>query len=186
MRIALVLSALFALSACGRAPEQAAQGCARVATHEVNWTNAETPDLITTRSEGPDCAQAVVTWVARNAQGEALWAFASTYSDITAGGPPSPGAPSVSAEQMDSFLAGWANVTRTSTDDLPTWREGVPTLTQSAATFAYETPFDRETYEMLRTRHLPMICYASAAEATQCLVIDPATGAPTKMVAYGP
>jgi len=39
---------------------------------------------------------------------------------------------------------------------------------------------------MLRARNLPMICYAAAAEASQCLIVDPASHAPTMMVAYGP
>ena len=38
---------------------------------------------------------------------------------------------------------------------------------------------------MLRARNLRMICYAAAVEATQCLVIDPASHAPTMIVAYG-
>jgi hypothetical protein len=69
---------------------------------------------------------------------------------------------------------------------LPEWREGVDTLSSSAPTFSYNTPFERNTYEMLRARSLPMICYAAAVEATQCLVIDPASNAPTMIVAYGP
>jgi len=48
------------------------------------------------------------------------------------------------------------------------------------------TPFDRETYEMLRARNLAMICYAAAVEASQCLIIDPGSQAPTMIVAYGP
>ena len=57
---------------------------------------------------------------------------------------------------------------------------------ESAETFAYETQFDRATYEMLRARDLAMICYAAAVEATQCLIIDPASNAPTIMTSYGP
>ena len=52
---------------------------------------------------------------------------------------------------------------RLTSNTLPEWREGVATLTESATTFAYDTPFDRETYEMLRARNLPMFCYAAAA-----------------------
>jgi hypothetical protein len=179
--------ALLALSACGeRQTSSNAAGCERVATHEVVWSAAGAPDTITTRSEGPSCAQAAVVFVARNANGDPLWAFASTYYDLTAGGVPPEGAPAVSEAQMDEFLAGWANVSATTSNTLPEWREGVATLTESATTFAYDTPFDRETYEMLRARNLRMICYASAAEATQCLIMDPASSAPIMIVAYGP
>jgi hypothetical protein len=92
----------------------------------------------------------------------------------------------VAPEEIDRFLAGWADVTTMRSSELPEWREGVATLTESATTFAYETPFDRDVYEMLRGRNLPMICYASAVEASQCLIIDPASHAPSMMVTYGP
>ncbi len=187
MRLALVLFAALTLSACGQQRDAAStEGCARTATHDVRWTNADAPDVITTRADGPTCAQAVVTFVARNARGDALWAFASTYYDLTAGGIPPEGAPAVTNEEMDRFLSGWADVTEMRSSELPQWREGVATLTESATTFAYDTPFDRETYEMLRARNLPMICYAAAAEASQCLIIDPASHAPAMIVAYGP
>lgn len=188
MRIALFTLAALALCACGQQTETAStsEGCARSATHDVTWTNANAPDVITTRSEGPSCAQAVVTFIARNASGDALWAFASTYYDLTAGGIPPEGAPAVTDAQMDTFLAGWADVTQMRSGELPEWRADAATLTASATTFSYDTPFDRETYEMLRARNLPMICYAAAAEASQCLIVDPATNAPIMIVAYGP
>lgn len=187
MRI-LLLAAAIALSACGRnAPTQSAEGCARSATHEVTWSTEDAADTITTRSDGPTCAQAVVTFVARNSAGDPLWTFASTYYDMTSGGIPPEGAPEVTNEQMDTFLAGWADVTEERTAAfLPEWREGVATLSASAQTFSYDTPFDRDTYEMLRSRDLKLICYAAAVEATQCLIMDPASHAPIMIVAYGP
>jgi len=187
MRFALTIIFALALAACGqREQANTEDGCARSATRQVAWTNADAPDVITTRSEGPSCEQAVVTFVARNAQGDPLWAFASTYNDLTAGGIPPEGAPPVSNDDMDRFLAGWADVSEMRSSELPQWREGAATLSESATTFAYDTPFDRETYEMLRARNLPMICYAAAVEATQCLIVDPASNAPTLLVAYGP
>lgn len=188
MRTLLLSIALLALAACGQqnTASAPAEGCARSATHEVAWTNAEAPDVITTRAEGPSCAQAVVTFVARKANGDALWAFASTYYDLTAGGLPPEGAAPVTNQQMDTFLAGWADVTGMRSGELPEWRADAETLSASAQTFSYDTPFDRETYEMLRGRNLPMICYAAAVEGTQCLIIDPPTNAPIMMVAYGP
>lgn len=183
-----IIAITLMLFACAREQQDAATeaGCARTATHEVSWTSADAPDVITTRAEGPTCAQAVVTFVARNQAGDPLWAFASTYYDMTAGGVPPEGAPAVTPQQVDAFLDGWADVTVGRSNELPEWREGFATLTESATTFAYETPFDRDVYEMLRARNLPMICYAAAVEATQCLIVDPASGAPTMIVAYGP
>lgn len=125
-------------------------------------------------------------FVARNANGDPLWTFSSTYYDLTSGGVPPEGAPDVTDEQVQAFLVDWANVTVSTSNTLPEWRDGVATLTESASTFAYDTPFPRETYEMLRARNLRMICYAAAAEATQCVVVDPASNAPTMIVAYGP
>jgi hypothetical protein len=186
MRPVLLLT-LLALGACTRMDNTAsnAADCSRSATHEVTWSG-EAPDVITARAEGPSCAQAVVTWVARNANGDPLWAFASTYYDMSMGGMPSEGAPPVSSEQMDRFLSDWANVSLMRTTELPEWRGGVATLTEGATTFAYDTPFDRETYEMLRTRDLPMLCFASAVEAADCLIVDPLSRAPTRIVSYGP
>jgi len=186
MRSLALAAFALGLAACSQPSAPAPAGCARSATHEVTWSQADAADVITTSSQGPSCSRAVVTFVARNARGDPLWAFASTYYDMTAGGAPPPGAPAVTDAQMDAFLAGWANVTVSTTNTLPEWREGVATLTESATTFAYDTPFTRDVYENLRARNLRMICYAAAVEATQCLIIDPASNAPTKVVAYGP
>ena len=183
----LTLAALaLTLTACAQPPPHEAAGCARSATHEVTWTQAQTADVITTSSDGPSCSQAVVTFVARNANGDPLWAFASTYYEMTAGGAPPPGAPPVTAAEIDTFLAGWADVTMSTTNTLPEWREGAATLTESASTFAYDTPLARDVYESLRARNLRMLCYAAGVESTQCLIVDPATNAPGKIVAYGP
>lgn len=188
MRPIVLIIATLALSACGQQQESAitADGCARTATHDVTWSNANAPDTLTASSSGPSCAQAVVTLVARNANGDPLWAHASTYYDMTAGGVPPEGAPEVTPEQVDTFLAGWADASISTSNTLPEWREGVATLTESATTFAYDTPFDRETYTLLRERNLPMLCIAAAVEASHCLIIDPASNSPTMIVAYGP
>jgi hypothetical protein len=188
-RIVFALAAL-ALAACGQSQQQTAStseaGCARSATHEITWSDESAPDLITTTSQGPSCLQAVVLFVLRNAEGDALWTFAGTHYDMTAGGTPPEDAPAVTDAQMDEFLAGWANVSQQRSGELPEWRAGVATLTESVQGFSYDTPFDHETYEMLRARNLPMLCYAAAAEASQCLVMDPASRSPTMIVAFGP
>jgi hypothetical protein len=186
MRVFVVLAA-FALAACGQphTPAQAAQACAREATHEVVWTTEGAPDTVTARAEGPSCAQAVVTMTIRNASGDPLWAFASPYFDLTLGGVGPEGAPDVMGEEMDTFLAGWANVSVMQTGELPEWRADAATLTESVQGMAYDTPFDREVYEAMRARNLTMICYAAAAEASQCLIVDPASHSPTMIVAFG-
>ncbi|MGE0739797.1 MAG: hypothetical protein AB7O98_00520 [Hyphomonadaceae bacterium] len=188
MRLLFGGVAALALCACGQSNNAAStEACARSVTQSVEWTNPGAPDTITARADGPSCAQAAVTFVIRNANGDPLWAFASTYFDMTAGGVPPEGAPPVSIEEMDRFLSGWATVElQQSGAFLPEWREGAATLTESATTFAYDTPFERDAYEMLRARDLRTLCYAAAVEAVQCLVVDPLSNAPTMIVAYGP
>lgn len=189
MRLLLMTLAVATLAACSRPAETqtAAAGCARSATHEVTWSNAAAPDVVTATSAGPSCAQAVVTLVMRNAAGDPLLAFAATHYAMTAGdSPPPDGLPAVSDADMDRFLAGWANVTEMRSGALPEWRADAATLTESATTFAYVTPFSRDVYENMRSRDLPMVCYAGAVEGSRCLIIDPATGAPSEIVAYGP
>ena len=61
-----------------------------------------------------------------------------------------------------------------------------PSLAESVEGLSYSTEFERETYEMLRARNLRQLCYAAAAEASQCLVMDPATNSPIMIVAFGP
>src|SRR5262249_40626507 len=154
----------------------------RSATHEVTWTDATHPDAITARSEGPSCAQAAVLFVARAANGDPLWTFATTYYDMTSGGVPPEGAPNVTPEAMDEFLARWADVTTARSGTLPAWSAGASGPVSTSEAFEYSTPFEREDYEALRGRDLPMICYAAAVEATQCLVVDPSSRAPTMIV----
>lgn len=187
MRFILLVAAL-ALSACTLSTNtaQQASGCARTATHNVTWSTEGAEDTITASSEGPTCAQAVVTLVVRTSTGDPLWVFASTYYDMTSGGIPPEGAPAVTDAQMDTFLTGWADVTLQRSGELPEWREGVASLSASAQTFSYDTPLDREAYEAMRARNLQMICYAAAVEATQCLLMDPASHSPLMIVAYGP
>jgi hypothetical protein len=182
-------AAAFLLCACGQQAQTASapnqSGCARSATHEVIWTDPQTPDTITVRSEGPSCVRAVVSFVARNAHGDPLWTFINTYRDMTTGGVAPADAPAVSSENVDHFLAGWADVTAQTTGQLPEWRQGAENVGTNGG-LTYTTAFTRESYEAMRQRNLRMICYAAAAAATQCLVVDPSSNSPAMIVAYGP
>lgn len=189
MRIIGVVWLAACLTACAppaQQPAQAVNACARNATHAVTFSNSENPDTITTRSEGPSCKQAVVTLVLRDRAGNPLWTLANTYYDMTAGGVAPADAPAVTDAQMDAFLAGWANVTMAHSATLPEWKQGAASLTASVQGLSYATSLPRDAYEMMRQRDMPLLCFAAAAEATQCLVMDPATASPIVMVAYGP
>ena len=187
MRLYAIIIALL-LGACGRSQNDdvaAAAGCARAMSHNVTWSSAATPDVITARSDGPTCAQTIVTFTARNAQGDPLWAFASTYYAMTAGdGAPPEGYPPVSDEEMDRFLASWADVTEMRSGELPEWRDVA--LIDSSDGLAYATPLTFETYPIVRERNLPLICFAVGAEASQCLMIDPFSNAPALVVTVSP
>jgi hypothetical protein len=187
MRRMVLSAAALLLCACGQQARtvSAPEHCAHSATHQVVWTNPDAPDTISVRSEGPSCLQAVVTLVARNAQGDPLWQFISTYHDMTTGGIASDNAQPVSPEQVDRFLAGWANVTAQTSGRLPEWPEGADTIGSNRG-LSYNTSFSHESYEAMRQRNLRMICYAAAVDATQCLVVDPSSNAPAMIVAYGP
>lgn len=188
MRFKILAAVTLTLVACApaTAPPQTRNGCAREATHAITWTDASAPDIVTARAEGPSCAQAIVTLTIRDATGDPLLAFADTYDALVSGGPPPEDAPAPTTEQIDAFLANWADVTQMNASALPAWRDDAPSLTASAQGFSYETPFTREAYEMVRERDLPLVCFAAAVEGSQCLVIDPATGEPARLVSYGP
>lgn len=187
-RMVLGAAALY-VGACGHetqtptSPDVA--GCARSRTHQIAWTNADAPDTIVASAQGPSCAQAVVAFIARNAQGDPLWTFISTYHAMTVGGAAGEDPPAVSPQQVDRFLAGWANVTVQTSQRLPEWREGGENIGSNGG-LTYTTNFSREGYETARQRNLRMICYAAAVDATQCLVVDPSSNAPAMIVAYGP
>jgi hypothetical protein len=189
MRGRMLSVVVLLLSACGQQTQTAfaptTSGCARSATHDVVWTDPQTPDTITARSEGPSCAQTVVSLVARNASGDPLWTFINTYHDITTGGAAIDDTPAVSPEQVDHFLAGWADVTAQTSNQLPEWRQGADNVGTNGG-LTYTTAFSRESYEAMRQRNLRMICYAAAVAATQCLVVDPSSNSPAMIVAYGP
>lgn len=187
MRHFAMAFALLALGACGeRQPSSttADAGCERVVTQQVTWSNADAPDTITARSEGPSCAQAVVLLVARNADGDPLWSHAMTYHDLNTGGPPPPDAPAVSAEQMDTFLRSWADVTVTTSNALPEWRDG-DAGPAGEGPLSYDAATDRPSYEAIRAQNLRVVCFAAAVESSHCLFIDPQTGVATMLVASG-
>ena len=188
MRVLACAFALLAISACGErevSSNTAADGCTREATQELTWSDAYAPDTITARSFGPSCAQAVVLLVARNANGDALWQSSSTYYEMNGGGVPPIDAAPITDEDMDRFLRSWADLTVTTTNALPEWRDGSATIGEEGALLSYDTSLDRQGYEALRAQSLRVVCYAVALEASNCLIIDPVLGVPIQIAASG-
>lgn len=187
MRFIAACALALLLAACqppAQTADNSAGACTRTATKQIAWTGIEATDTVTARSDGPSCAQAVVTLTIRNAAGDPLWTYASTYYDMTVGGRTDQ-APAVSAEEVDRFLAGWVDVTLNRSGELPEWAADADTLSAANDGISYFTELDRDMYEGLRARNLPQLCFAAAVEASQCLVIDPLSHAPLVLVGYG-
>jgi hypothetical protein len=165
-------------------PNLAASGCAREARHEITFSDPSKPDIVTARAEGPSCAQAIVTLTIRNADGDALWAFADTYQHMIAGDAPIEPAPK--PEDVERFLKSWADVTLAKTSALPEWREGDEHLTGGDSGMSYSTALGREAYEELRKRDLNEACYAIHVEGSECIVMDPFAHTPISLVRFGP
>ncbi|MDX2277572.1 MAG: hypothetical protein NW206_19150 [Hyphomonadaceae bacterium] len=184
MRVLIAgLLAVLATACSEQREPRTAESCARTATRQVTWSG-QAPDTVTARADGPTCAQAVVTFTIRNADGDPLWAFASTHHDMIVGGYSTDPA-AVSPEEVDRFLASWVDVTVNSSADLPAWPEGVESLSAAVEGISYFTELDREAYEMLRTRNLPQLCFAASVSSSQCLIMDPLSNAPLMIAAYG-
>ena len=194
MRTAILLIFLAALTSCARpagaptsttpAAPTASAGCAYEATHRVRFSDERTDDVVTATSAGPSCAQAVVVMTIRNSAGDPLWTFAETYNGMTNPGGGVGEAP-VSEAQVQSFLDSWTKVTLSRTSSLPDWTDGKSSLAESATGGMYSTPFERETYRALRSRDLAQLCFSNSPESAQCLIIDPASHAPTVIAFMG-
>lgn len=193
MRAIIFFIACLALAACVQRegptrPQGSGDACTRTATHGVIWSDQSEADTVSATSQGPSCAQAVVTFIVRNSHGDPLWSFANTYYDLHVGGVPPTGVtpPDVSIEDMEKFLQSFAAVTTMRSDQLPDWAPGATGPADATRPFHYSTAYSRESYAALRAGNRPLICYAAAAEATQCLVIDPTSNAAAVIVAFGP
>jgi hypothetical protein len=186
MRIAFIIAALTALASCNQETARMSDACALSAESQFTFSNSEAPDAASARAFGPSCNQAVVLLTLRNAAGDALWTHAGSYHAMVHGGPPPPGAPPVSEEDLQLFLNAWADVSINSSADLPPWSEDAARPGEEGQPFAYVTPFDREAYERLRAQDLAQVCFAAGAETSRCLVLDPATRTPALLAEYGP
>jgi len=190
---AIIFAVMLSLAACVQRegptrPEAGDNACARTATHRLIWSDPADADVVSASSAGPSCAQAVITLVVRNSAGDPLWTFANTYRDLRTGGvaPVGMSPPEVSLEQMEKFLASMANLTQLRASQLPDWPATGPGPADPTRPLHYTTAFHRDAYLGLRASDRPLICYAAAAEATQCLVMDPASNAPAALIAFGP
>jgi hypothetical protein len=190
---ALIFVVMLTLAACVQRegptrPGGGDSACARTQTHALMWSSQTDADVVSASSQGPSCEQAVITLVVRTASGDPLWTFSNTYYDLHTGGvaPAGVTAPAVTVEEMEKFLQSLANVTQMRSSQLPDWAQGAAGPADPARTLHYSSTYQRDAYEALRASDRALLCYAAAAETTQCLIIDPASNAAHIVVAFGP
>lgn len=150
--------AAFALAAC--APQQDA-GCAVEVSQEIAFTHAGANDVVTARSVGDTCINAVGLITITTADGAPIWAWAAPLArhfgdDFIE---PEP-------EAMRAFLERWTQADVRTTQAAPEWAQ----LT------AGQTTLDRLTYDDIRARNLPMLCHYSGTARHICVFWEPAAG----------
>ncbi len=157
MRIALLLLPL-ALLACG---QERIAGCELTATREISFSSIETDDVITARSFGQACRDAIGLITVTTADGAPAWAWTAplhrAFGDGFIEGEP---------ETMQAFLERWIETDLSSTSAAPEWsqlQEGRTTL-------------DALTYEDVRARDLPMLCHFAGTARQACVFWEPAAG----------
>ena len=152
MKYAAALIVL-ALAAC--APRQAAQ-CEYSATRNAEFTRAGAHDVVTVRTIGQNCDEAIALYAVREADGHLIWTWAGPLRQLYGEG----------GEGAQNFLQQWALANLTMTSTAPEWRRLAPG----------QTTLDRLTYEDIRARNLPMLCHLSSAAREVCAFWEPAAG----------
>ncbi len=117
-------------------------------------------------SNGPTCAQAVVTIVVRAPDGSVAWADAApgqylmTFADVR------------TRQQMARALADWLSQSSYKTArELPPWPDGAQGPQSGEFPFMPEAWIDREYYERARAEAFPLFCYVQGMESLACIVL---------------
>lgn len=157
----LALAAIAALAACTQKPRTAAGRCDLTVTREVTFTAPQAEDVITVRSFGAGCDEAVALYAIHDAGGRPIWAWASplprAFGEVFEAD---------DDEHMQDFLERWAQPAISTTQTAPAWPELAPG----------QTTLDQLTYEDIRTRNLPMLCHFSGTAREICVFWEPAAG----------
>lgn len=160
------------LAACAQppaaAPEQTAEaGCAAQA--QAQWAVTDSPPLaIEAAASGPTCAQAVVTFTIRGADGDLLWAELYTAEgNFDLQGATTPQAMQTAlGEWID-----WGNDSLRSTGKLPEWAEGAEQPGGEFPFFPEPAYADRAAYAQLRTADFDMRCVVQGLESLACFAV---------------
>lgn len=158
MRGLLAFAALALAAAC--TPEAPAT-CEVTVTHEAAFTAPGAADVITTRSLGAACDQAIGVYTINTADGHPVWAHAVPLERAFG-----PGFTEPEPEAMRVFLERWAEPEISTTVEAPEWSTLAPG----------QTTLDRLTYDDIRARNLPMLCHYSGTGRQLCVFWEPAAG----------
>lgn len=175
---ALPFAAALALAACqpqglnlvetppaagtGAEAGQIAGGCdARV---EKPWVAGAATHTVEASTEGPTCAQAVVTLAVRGADGTPELAWSSRTQDIFGL------YDAADADAMKAALAGWidqSNSMFATTSALPVWAEGktAPGPGNEEFPFHAEGWLDRPAWEQIRKDNAPLFAFPQGRES---------------------
>ena len=146
----------------------AIDGCA--ATVEKAWGAGSAdgrPGLVVKGwTSGPTCKSAIVTLGVYDEGGLPIYAWASAAQFIF-------GLQNANtAEEMKAALNEWNgpdNLPPDTTGTLPPWNETSGQPDQAEFFFIPQDGMDKATYENLRKRNLPLLCYPQGRESTLCL-----------------
>jgi hypothetical protein len=156
---ALVL--LIALAACLPACTRESPTCDITVTREIAFTTETAADVVTTRSLGAACEQAIGVYTITTADGHPVWAYAIPLARGFGDDFIEP-----EAEAMRAFLERWGEAEISTTAQAPAWTELTPG----------QTTLDRLTYDDIRARTLPMLCHFSGTGRQLCVFWEPGAG----------
>lgn len=155
MKRALLLALAAALAGCAR--DAPAARCDLESSRAIAFSSAEADDVVEARALGADCGAAVAVYIVRSHEGVPIYAWAApfhpTFGESFA--PRAEGA--LSRQEMQAFLDRWAAPASAATAAAPAWHDAIV------------TPFDRETYEDVRARNAPMLCFLSSVARETCV-----------------
>ena len=147
------------LTACTPATEHA--GCDAVSTREIAFTGGASADIVTVRSFGKVCRDAIGLFTVTTADGAPVWAWSAPLHRVF-------GETFVENEReaMAAFLDRWTEPQISTTTHAPEFELLAPG----------QTTLDALTYEDVRARDLPMLCHYAGTARQACVFWEPAAG----------
>jgi hypothetical protein len=169
IRLDLVLSLLVLMPsvAMAQAPAKSVQPVRCLTSVTSQWLGEPTPRLrVEAFSDGPNCANAVVVYVVRDAQGKALYtsSFAANSVSLTAG--------MTSVPAMRRALTDWLRLAQTPYrhENLPAWPINADGPVLSEFPFMPDATIQRLDYLSIKRARTPILCYVQGMESLKCLV----------------